>query len=189
MTNKITSADANEMLGFVASFLPEQSSRSLVIIGAARIEEKTKDILAVVAPGFQELGSHSRRVELLVALGIVQSEMALCLKRVSEIRNYFAHTSGLASLSDAAISDKVQLLFGGMEKCNVNLAVSSDSLFNGIIAKNGLPLQSVPMTWQNPDTKKYMVSIIMLISYLVVVRNNMPPRHTPVPASDWFDAK
>ena len=175
-----TASDWQELLEFTASLLNETTPRALIIIGAARLEEETKEIVSVVAPGFEsDRKSHGSRIELLLALGHLTEKASRCLRHITKIRNYFAHTSAPCSLSDAAIQKDVNDLF--QELAHLNLSEAAEGFFGTLLSK--IPNAPAPHTWLDDKYKRYQIAVTMLKHHLRVVRCNLPKRTIPVELS------
>ncbi len=172
-------SELQEILNFTASFLGESTPRALVIIGAARLEEEVKAIVAAAAPGFEaEHRSHAFRVELLVSLGVLADDMAFCLKKIAKIRNHFAHTSTSVAITDAEVQGDVEALYQRLDPL-IQLSAVSDDFFKKMSAK--IPRGMPPATWVDNDWRRYQTTIIMLLYHLVIVRYNVPGKSAPIP--------
>jgi hypothetical protein len=179
--NKPATAEAQEILNFTASLLNEATARALVVIGAARLEEEVKAIVAIVAPGFEaEHRAHSFRIDLLVSIGILSEDAAFCLKKVTKIRNHFAHTSADVTIQDVKIQNDVQVLYSRLDQL-IGLFALSGTMFEQITAK--IPHGAPPATWVDDGFRNYQTSIVMLLWHLVIVRHNIPEKATPIQLS------
>jgi hypothetical protein len=172
-----------EILNFTASFLGESTTRALIVIGAARLEEEVKAIVAATVPGFEaEHRAHAFRVDLLVSLGVFSDDVAFCLKKIAKIRNYFAHTSTKVAITDAKIKGDVEALYQCLNPL-IQLSAVSDNFFKKMSAK--IPRGMPPATWEDDDWRRYQMTIMMLLYHLVIVRYNVPIRSSPIPLCQY----
>jgi hypothetical protein len=172
-------SEFQEILDFTASFLGEATPRALIVIGAARLEEEVKAIVAAVAPGFEaEHRSHAFRVDLLVSYGVLPDNAAGCLKKIGKIRNYFAHTSRDVSITDKKIKGDIDAIYACLDPL-IPLSITSEDFFNKMVAK--IPKGMPPATWVDNNWRRYQTTIIILLHHLVIVRYNLPVRASPIP--------
>jgi hypothetical protein len=172
-------SELQEIVNFTASFLGEFTPRALVIVGAARIEEEVKAIVAAAAPGFDaDHRSHVFRVDLMASLGLFGDDLAFCLKKIAKIRNYFAHTSAVVAITDADVRADVDALYQRLEQAIQLSAVSAD-FFAKMAAK--IPRGFAPATWVDDDWRRYQTTIVIVLYHLVVVRYNVPCKAAPIP--------
>jgi hypothetical protein len=180
--NKPPHAELEPILKFVASFLGEATPRSLVVLGAARLEEEVREILELAAPGLDsEYRAHALRVDILSSMGILSEGVAFSLKKIARIRNHFAHKSEAVGLCDAKIAAEVQALNEKLEQM-VRLSKLSTSFFDQL--KGKIPRGQPPATWIDDGFQKYQTAIVVLLWHLTVVRYNIPPRSTPIELSE-----
>jgi hypothetical protein len=99
-----------------------EGERATVVVGAARLDLALEHLLKGAMhhhPGGSEdnlfdqdrpLGTFSSRIALAYRLGLIDRDVERALQLIRRIRNDFAHTVGVASLSDAAHSSRLREL-------------------------------------------------------------------------------
>jgi uncharacterized protein YutE (UPF0331/DUF86 family) len=178
-----TRDDQQELFNFVVSLLNEATPRAMIIIGAARLEEETKDIVRIIAPGFDvERKSHSSRIELLLAIGHLTPKAANCLRNIAKIRNHFAHSSVVCGINDVAIQKVVTELFNILDEL-VNVSELTEGFFKNLLAK--VPQSLAPHTWLDKDYRRYHLAISILHHHLRIVRCNLPDHAIPIEINQW----
>jgi hypothetical protein len=177
--------DHQELFEFVVSLLNEATPRAMIIIGAARLEEETKNIVRLVAPGFEaDHRSHGMRLELLAALSILSESTKDCLKHISKIRNHFAHSSGKCALDDIEIRQNVAALFSTLERFD-KFSQLTDNFFNDLLAKVKAPQSLLSPTWLDQNYKKFHIAVSLLDHHLRIVRCNLPTPPQPIELNQW----
>ena len=108
----------------IATFLQglfQESERSAVVLGAARLDVALEQLLKVSMqhhPGGSDnlfdpdrpLGSFSAKISLAYRLGIIDSRIEHALQMIRRIRNDFAHSIESASLSESRHSNRLREL-------------------------------------------------------------------------------
>lgn len=107
--NEIAGRVAPAVVEFLAR-LASESERSIVILGAARLDASLEALLKAVlqpSPGGNDelfaperpLGSLSAKIALAYRLGVIDRDLEHVLQMIRRIRNDFAHSFGEESLS------------------------------------------------------------------------------------------
>ena len=177
--------DLQELLNFTASLLNETTPRAMIIVGAARLEEETKDIVRNVAPGFKaDRKSHGSRLELLVSLAYLTEKASNCLRKVTKIRNHFAHSSNSCAFTDSAIESIVKDLFQVLDEL-VDLSNITEGFFAELLDKMPGFRALAPQTWLDADFRRYQLAINVLFHHLRIIRYNLSSRATPIEIGQW----
>jgi len=100
-------AEAQELADIFVSLLNEQSERSMIIIGAAKIETLVKDVVRKIVPKMRE-GTTYNGIETLSRMGLIDADATKCLHCLREIRNHYAHTPNHCSLDDIEIRERAR---------------------------------------------------------------------------------
>ena len=123
-----SSADAavEEAVEFVLG-LAEESDRSAVILGAARLDLALERLLKQVMhhhPGGNDnlfdpdrpLGSFSAKIALSYRLGLIDHDLEHSLQITRRLRNDFAHSADKAYLADSPHEDRVRELTKDLQR-------------------------------------------------------------------------
>jgi len=105
----------------VHQILRKETERGCVLVGAAFLDEKLKELINKVATGSNKakkelfdamgpLGSLSAKINLAYCFGLISQEARHDLHTIREIRNKFAHLSVSMSLRDEQFANKLKNL-------------------------------------------------------------------------------
>ena len=108
----------------IASFrmdLEGESDRAAVIIAASKLDELLRDLIVArlvpsntshdeLVDGDRPLSSFSARISIALRLGLIDAEIARSLDLIRKIRNDFAHSARLTSLSSETHIKRVKEL-------------------------------------------------------------------------------
>ena len=114
--------------------LAEESDRSAVILGAARLDLALERLLKQVMyhhPGGSDnlfdpdrpLGSFSAKIALSYRLGLIDRDIEYLLQMARRLRNAFAHSADKAYLADSPHKDRVRELTRDLEKTDLWVAI------------------------------------------------------------------
>lgn len=178
---RVPRAEAQELADIFVSLLNEQSERSMIIIGAAKIETLVKDVVREIVPKMRE-GTTYNGIETLSRMGLIDADTTRCLHCLREIRNHYAHTSDRCSLDDIEIKDRTteiiaifQRIFD-IEKCVQELNAALQTKLDAIVG----PGHEVKK-WVSDRSERIRSGMLFIGLQLLVAKTRAPKPQEPIP--------